>query len=62
MNNYVVVDRKVENEALAWAKEFCPSYITSDYHMVGYNSYDIGKFEFYFSDPKDMTAFKLKWG
>lgn len=47
--------------ALERAKENCPSYITNDAHMNGYNTYDNSKIDYHFSDAKDATAFLLKW-
>jgi hypothetical protein len=46
---------------LEWAKANCPSYITSDMHMDGYNTYDISKIDYYFSNEKDATLFLLRW-
>jgi hypothetical protein len=47
--------------ALDWAKENCPSYITNDVHMDGYNTYDINKVDYHFSDEKDALLFALRW-
>ncbi len=47
--------------ALEWAKENCPSYITNDAHMDGYNTYDNSKIDYHFSDAKDATIFALRW-
>lgn len=47
--------------ALEWAKEHCPSYITNDIHMAGYNDHDLSKIDYHFSDEKDATAFLLRW-
>jgi len=48
-------------EALTWAKEHCPSYITNDTHMDGYNTYDDTKIGYHFSDEKDAIMFILRW-
>lgn len=48
-------------EAMTWAKEKCPSYITNDMHQDGYNTYDHTKIDFFFSDEKDALLFALKW-
>ena len=47
--------------ALDWAKENCSSYITNDVHCDGYNTYDINKIDYFFSDEKDAVMFALKW-
>jgi hypothetical protein len=47
--------------ALDWAKEHCPSYITNDVHMDGYNTYDNSKIDYHFSDEKDALMFLLRW-
>ena len=46
---------------LEWAKANCPSYITNDMHMDGYNTYDISKIDYHFSNEKDATLFLLRW-
>ncbi len=48
-------------EPLDWAKENCPSYITNDIHMDGYNSYDHTKIDYHFGDAEDALMFKLRW-
>jgi hypothetical protein len=48
-------------EPLDWAKEHCPSYITNDVHMDGYNSYDTNKVDYFFGDKYDALMFKLRW-
>jgi hypothetical protein len=48
-------------DALDWAKENCPSYITNDLHQDGYNTYDHTKMDYYFSDEKDALIFALRW-
>jgi hypothetical protein len=54
-------------QALAWAKEHCPSYITNDvhpnghhksYHRGGYLDYEI---DYFFSDERDAVLFLLRW-
>jgi hypothetical protein len=44
-------------EALDWAKENCPSYITNDLHQDGYND----KIDYHFGDEKDALIFALRW-
>ena len=47
--------------ALAWAKEYCPSYITNEVHI---NNGEFGKgvcIDYCFSDEKDLILFKLRW-
>ena len=44
-----------------WAKEHCPSYISNDIHMDGYNTFDNSKVDYFFSDEKDAMWFKLRW-
>lgn len=48
-------------KALTWAEEHCPSYITNDIHMDGYNTYDDTKIDYHFSDEKDAIMFILRW-
>ena len=48
-------------EPLTWAKEHCPSYITNDVHMDGYNTYDNSKIDYFFNDDKDALMFMLRW-
>jgi hypothetical protein len=47
--------------ALTWAKAHCPSYITNDIHMDGYNTYDHTKIDYHFADEKDALMFMLRW-
>jgi len=49
-------------EPLYWAKKHCPSYITSDVHRDGYNTYDDTKIDYFFSDDRDAMWFILRWG
>jgi hypothetical protein len=44
-----------------WAKEYCPSYITCDLHMDGYNTHDSTRIDYFFGDAEDAVAFKLKF-
>jgi hypothetical protein len=46
---------------LTWAKEHCPSYITNDLHMDGYNTYDHTKIDYFFSNKEDAAYFALTW-
>jgi hypothetical protein len=48
--------------ALQWAKRNCPSYITNDVHMDGYNTYDHTKIDYFFGNKKDAVLFTLKYG
>ena len=48
-------------QALEWAKEHCPSYITNDVHMDGYNTYDQRKIDYFFSNDREAMMFLLKW-
>ena len=58
-------------EALDWAKENCPSYITNDFHFCEagngsngndwYGSYDHTKIDYFFAEEKDATLFALRW-
>lgn len=49
-------------EPIDWAKEHCPSYISNDIHMDGYNTFDNSKIDYFFGDEKDAMWFKLRWG
>jgi hypothetical protein len=45
-----------EWKALHWAKKHCPSYICNEAELViG------GGIVYYFSDPRDITLFMLRW-
>lgn len=46
---------------LEWAKEYCPSYITNDAHMIGYNSYNNTYIDYFFGNEADAVLFALKW-
>lgn len=63
--NHVTIKTAHVEEALEWAKQNCPSYITNNYHMDGYNTYDINLIDFFFlaneQGKKEMTMFALKW-
>ena len=61
MNNWVTIKRDRVDEALAWAKANCPHYITNDYHMCGYNLYDISS-TYEIVDPEQFLLCKLKYG
>jgi len=47
--------------AVDWALKNCPSYITNDAHMIGYNSYDNTYIDYFFIDEAEATMFMLKW-
>lgn len=47
---------------LEWAKNHCPSYISNDVHMDGYNSYDNNRIDYFFGDEEDAFKFALRWG
>ena len=49
-------------EPLTWAKENCPSYISNDLHMDGYNTYDHKRIDYHFADAEDALMFMLRWG
>lgn len=65
MKNYITVDRLKLEEALEWAKANCPHYITNDWHMTGYNEFDINLVDFFFAENdvghKEMLMFALRW-
>ena len=48
-------------EALTWAKENCPSYITNDIHPSGSIFFDRKKVDYYFGDEKEAVMFLLRW-
>ncbi len=47
--------------ALDWAKENCPTYITNDMHMRGYNDFDATRIDYFFADEQDAFKFVLRW-
>jgi uncharacterized protein YdgA (DUF945 family) len=61
MTTVTIVKNEDALQALYWAKENCPSYITNDMHMNGYNTYDVTKLDFHFSEAEDALMFRLKW-
>ncbi len=63
MKNYVTIKEEVVEEALTWAKEHCPSYITNIYHPMGNNEFDTESYDFFFAHnaTAEMTMFALKW-
>ncbi len=55
-----------EWQALKWAKEHCPSYITNRADTMKLKSAPGGWYSdvdivYYFSDEQDAVMFKLKW-
>ena len=50
------------HDPLDWAKAHCPSYVTNDIHMDGYNTYDHTKIDYHFADAEDALMFLLRWG
>jgi hypothetical protein len=61
MTTYVTLPFRPYREPLNWAKENCPSYISNDVHMDGYNSYDNTKIDYFFGNEEDAMLFKLAW-
>jgi hypothetical protein len=56
MDMKVTLPYDTEWKALHWAKKHCPSYITNEAELViG------GGIVYYFSDPRDITLFMLRW-
>lgn len=47
------------NEALTWAREHTPSYMTNLGHWNDVQNTVI--YTFYFSEERDITAFSLRW-
>lgn len=62
MAKYVTIAYDPVWQALEWAKENCPSYITNDIHMDNYNSYDTSKIDYFFAEEEDAFKFALRWG
>jgi hypothetical protein len=64
-NNFVVVHQDVANDALRYAKNNCPTYITNTCHLDEDNVYQYEYYNFYFMDneqgKKEMVFFALKW-
>ena len=58
---YITLPYTPFQEPLTWAKENCPSYITNDLHQDGYNTYDLKKIDYFFSDTADAAMFALRW-
>lgn len=52
-------------EALEWAKENCPSYITNasnpSISSTDKYSWPAPHIDYFFSDEKDATWFRLRW-
>lgn len=61
MTTYVTLPYRPLWEPLEWAKENCPSYIRNDVHMVGYNSYDNTRIDYFFDNEEDAMLFRLAW-
>jgi len=61
MSHCVTLPYRPFAEPLYWAREHCPSYITNDVHMDGYNTYDNSKIDYFFNDDKDALMFMLRW-
>lgn len=65
MRNSVTVKSRHVTEALEWAKQYCPAYITVDLHQDGYNTYNPNLYDFFFErseqGQKQMLMFQLKW-
>jgi hypothetical protein len=69
--NWITIPANNAWEAVEWAKENCPSYITNDYSVLGGRTgyyetgRDIENCDFFFVDDeqgsKDMVMFSLKW-
>ena len=61
MKNYVdlvsPMTYQVGYEPLAWAKNYCKSYITND----AVQKDGVYYYRFYFSDEQDIVMFTLKW-
>ena len=53
------------SDALQWAKDNCPSYITCDGYLENDGKYGIegglARYYFIFSDESDMITFSLRW-
>ena len=71
MSLSVTIDQYQAADALDWAKEHCPSYITNDglsmYIAPGSNKKEMlkspweVKYNFYFSDESEALMFQLRW-
>ena len=70
MKNYVTIDYEKGQEALAWAKEHCSTYITNRTHEISTDSkyakkYNLGELDFYFGKShkgqQEMLLFLLRW-
>lgn len=65
MKNWVTIGSENAFDALIWAKENCPSYITNRYHQTSDDEFTFIAYDFFFTDnqqgQRDMTAFTLRW-
>jgi hypothetical protein len=65
MNNFVTIHEDYSTQALAWAKEHCPNFITVDLNLNRYSSFAIDDYDFFFADSeqgrKEMMWFALRW-
>lgn len=60
VKNCVTIDPGANpGEALAWAKENCPSYITVDGYIDKQDG--LARYYFIFSSETDIIKFALRW-
>lgn len=59
MSSYTVIVRNHIDEALDYAKDNCPSYITNSVVIDPVTFAPL--YKFYFYDEKDAMLFSLKW-
>jgi hypothetical protein len=48
-------------QAVDWAKEHCPSYITNAHHKKADGQRYLDYIDYFFIDERDAIMFKLKW-
>lgn len=61
--NAIRVSEAIGTEALQWAKNYCPNYITNRAVAISDGYSNTLEYVFYFvPNSPDMTAFALRWG
>ena len=62
MNYIVTLGWTKEEEALTYAKKYCPSYITNNVNLVKHkDKLSEVCVDYHFVDEKDALMFRLRW-